>query len=57
MSSLEADPFDIASSVPLITGGGSGIGFGLLEQFIRLGCTKVLITGRREHVLQEAAAK
>jgi uncharacterized oxidoreductase len=57
MSSLKTDPFDIATSVPLITGGGSGIGFGLLEQFLRLGCTKVLITGRRKHILQQAAAK
>lgn len=40
----------------LITGGGSGIGLGLTERFIQEGNT-VIICGRREDVLQEAAAK
>lgn len=40
----------------LITGGASGIGFTLAEQFVKDGNT-VIICGRRESALQEAAAK
>ncbi len=43
--------------VPLVTGGGSGIGWGLVVEFLKRGSPKVLITGRREAVLKEAAAK
>ena len=40
----------------LITGGGTGIGFGIAEQFVESGA-KVILVGRREEVLQEAAGK
>jgi uncharacterized oxidoreductase len=40
----------------LITGGGSGIGLGLTERFIRENNT-VIICGRRESVLKEVADK
>jgi len=40
----------------LITGGASGIGLGLSERFIQEGNT-VIVCGRREAVLNEAAAK
>src|SRR6201989_1216091 len=40
----------------LITGGASGIGLGLTERFIKENNT-VIICGRREEVLKEAAAK
>ncbi len=40
----------------LLTGGASGIGFALAEQFVKDGNT-VIICGRRETALQEAAAK
>lgn len=40
----------------LITGGASGIGLGLTERFISEGNT-VIICGRREEVLKEAASK
>lgn len=43
--------------IPIITGGGSGIGFGLVKEFLKRGSPKVLITGRRESVLQEAASE
>jgi uncharacterized oxidoreductase len=40
----------------LITGGASGIGLGLTERFLKEG-NKVIICGRREEALQEAANK
>jgi uncharacterized oxidoreductase len=40
----------------LITGGASGIGFGLAERFIKENNT-VIICGRRESALKEAAEK
>ena len=40
----------------LITGGASGIGFGMAERFIKEGNT-VIICGRRESALKEAADK
>jgi uncharacterized oxidoreductase len=40
----------------LITGGASGIGFGIAERFIKDNNT-VIVCGRRETALQEAAAK
>jgi uncharacterized oxidoreductase len=49
-------PMDMTKIVPLVTGGGSGIGLGLVREFLARGSPKVLITGRREQVLAEAAA-
>lgn len=46
----------ISNNKILITGGGSGIGFGLTERFIKENNT-VIICGRRESVLKEAKAK
>lgn len=40
----------------LITGGASGIGFGLAERFVQDGNT-VIVCGRRKKVLQEASEK
>lgn len=40
----------------LITGGATGIGFALAEEFVRLGNT-VIICGRRENKLEEAKKK
>jgi uncharacterized oxidoreductase len=48
---------DMTKMIPLVTGGGSGIGFGLVKEFIKRGAPKVLITGRREAVLQQAVAE
>ncbi len=43
---------DMTALVPLVTGGGSGIGYGLVKQLLALGCPKVIITGRTEARLQ-----
>lgn len=45
--------FDLTNKVALITGGGSGIGFGIARQFIHSGA-KVVITGRNPEKLQAA---
>ena len=52
----KAEPFDVASSVVLITGGSVGIGLGLVDLFVKDGA-KVIITGRREEELKKAQAK
>ncbi|RVU02880.1 SDR family NAD(P)-dependent oxidoreductase [Mucilaginibacter limnophilus] len=47
---------NLSNNKILITGGASGIGLGLTERFIKGGNT-VIICGRRQDVLDEAAAK
>jgi NAD(P)-dependent dehydrogenase (short-subunit alcohol dehydrogenase family) len=47
--------FSLAGRVALITGGGTGIGFEIARCMVEAGAT-VIITGRRESVLQESAA-
>lgn len=60
MSSEVANPtpnlsnFSLSGKLALITGGGSGIGFYIAQAMIAAGA-KVVITGRRESVLKEAA--
>ncbi len=44
----------LAGKVALITGGGTGIGLAVAERFVSEGA-KVIITGRRQDVLEEAA--
>ncbi|WNS46443.1 SDR family NAD(P)-dependent oxidoreductase [Paenibacillus sp. MMS20-IR301] len=43
----------LSGNTILITGGGTGIGLAFAKRFVNLGNT-VIVTGRREHVLQEA---
>ena len=45
--------FDLSGKTALVTGGATGIGYGIAEAFIELGAT-VVITGRRSNVLKEA---
>jgi uncharacterized oxidoreductase len=52
---MEVD-MELSGNTVLVTGGASGIGFGLAEQFIQAGST-VIICGRREDKLKEAQAK
>jgi NAD(P)-dependent dehydrogenase (short-subunit alcohol dehydrogenase family) len=47
--------FSLAGRVALITGGGTGIGFEIARCMVAAGAT-VIITGRRESVLQGSAA-
>lgn len=48
------NPFTLENKTALITGGGTGIGLGIAEVFIQYGA-KVIITGRREEILQQAS--
>ena len=49
-------PFELSTAVVLITGGSSGIGLGLVDEFIAHG-SRVLISGRREAELQKVQQK
>ncbi|WP_271751016.1 SDR family oxidoreductase [Cohnella sp. JJ-181] len=46
----------LSGNTILITGGGSGIGLAFAERFAKAGNT-VIVTGRREHALEEAQRK
>ncbi len=48
------DVFSLKGELALITGGGSGLGFGVAKAMIAAGA-RVVITGRREDQLREAA--
>ncbi len=47
------NPFSLEGKTALITGGGTGIGLDIAKCFVQSGAT-VIITGRRENILQEA---
>lgn len=48
--------FSLSGKLALVTGGGSGIGFYIAQSMVQAGA-RVVITGRREAVLQETATK
>ena len=50
---MRAITYDFTGSVVLITGGGSGIGYGITRAFLDAGAT-VAITGRRLQRLEQA---
>ncbi len=52
---MEHEVFSLKDKLALITGGGTGIGFGISRAFVNAGA-RVVITGRRQHVLEEAVA-
>lgn len=52
------NPANSASDkVILITGGGSGVGFGIAESFVKASAKAVIILGRRESVLSQAKSQ
>jgi gluconate 5-dehydrogenase len=53
MNTASADSFSLAGQLALITGGGSGIGFGIAQCFIRAGA-RVVLVGRNEERLTAA---
>lgn len=46
----------LSGNTILITGGSTGIGLAFAERFLKAG-NKVIVSGRREHVLQKAKEK
>lgn len=52
---MDQSVFSLEDKVALITGGGTGLGFGISRAFIEAGAKSVIITGRRESVLQKAS--
>jgi NAD(P)-dependent dehydrogenase (short-subunit alcohol dehydrogenase family) len=52
---LSNNIFSLEGNLALITGGGSGIGFYIAQCYVAAGA-RVVLTGRRESVLQEAVA-
>ena len=55
MSQNQAHSFSLEGQLGLITGGGTGLGLGIAHAFVAQGA-RVVITGRREEVLQRATA-
>ncbi|HZL42589.1 MAG TPA: SDR family oxidoreductase [Verrucomicrobiae bacterium] len=53
---LARNPFSLEGETALITGGGSGLGFGIASCFVQAGA-KVVLVGRRAAILNEAAEK
>lgn len=53
---MTLNPFTLEKKLALITGGGTGIGFGIASAFVQSGA-RVVITGRREDILKEAIDK
>src|SRR5690554_2863828 len=49
--------FQLSGKISVITGGGTGLGFGISKAFLEAGSEKVIITGRREDVLQKACSQ
>lgn len=56
MVTVMVNEFSLKGETALITGGGSGLGFGIAECFVASGATVVLV-GRRADVLKKAAKK
>ena len=51
-----SQPFALTGKRALITGGGTGLGLGIAHAFVQAGA-RVVLTGRREDVLQQACAE
>lgn len=53
---MSLDVFSLSGKTALVTGGGTGIGLGISKALLEAGA-QVIITGRREEVLQDAVAE
>ena len=53
---MSGDPFRLDGQLALVTGGGIGLGFGICQAMVEAGA-RVVMTGRREDILQEACLK
>jgi gluconate 5-dehydrogenase len=51
-----ADAFRLDGQLALVTGGGTGLGFGICQAMVEAGA-RVVITGRREDVLHDACVQ
>ena len=51
------NPYSMSGETVLITGGGTGIGLGIGRCMLAAGAEKVILVGRRETVLAEAASE
>ena len=49
------NPYSMKGQTVLITGGGTGIGLGIAKCMLQAGADKLILVGRREDVLKEAA--
>ncbi|HSI64576.1 MAG TPA: SDR family NAD(P)-dependent oxidoreductase, partial [Candidatus Saccharimonadia bacterium] len=49
-------PFSLENQTAIVTGGGTGLGLGITRCLVQAGA-KVVITGRREELLQQAATE
>lgn len=47
------NPFSLEGKLAVITGGGTGLGFGIAKAYVASGA-RIVLTGRREQVLQDA---
>ncbi len=54
---MSNQPFHLSGKLALITGGGTGLGFGIAKAFLEAGLEKLVITGRREQVLKDACVQ
>jgi len=53
---MNGDAFRLDGHVALVTGGGTGLGFGICQAMVEAGA-RVVMTGRREDVLQDACVQ
>ena len=47
------NPFDLSGELPVITGGGTGIGFGIAQCMVRAGAGVVLVEWIRSELLEK----